>query len=69
MTVEEHNLSGGFGSAVAEVLVSFAYPVRQLMIGLDNLYCVKVGSQKYLRQQYGLDGASIAARILGALGE
>ena len=67
VTVEEHNLNGGFGSAVAEVLTSFTHPAQQLMVGLDNLYSVKVGSQKYLRAEYGLDGNSIADRILRAL--
>lgn len=67
VTVEEHNLHGGFGSAVAEVLAPVSHKARQLMIGLDNLCSVKVGSQKYLREQYGLDGVSIAKRILKAL--
>ena len=67
VTCEEHNLAGGFGSAVAEVLADVPRRARLLRIAMTDQYCVKVGSQKYLRAQYGLDGASIAARTLEAV--
>lgn len=67
VTCEEHNLAGGFGSAVAEVLAAAPRRARLLRIAMTDQYCVKVGSQKYLRAQYGLDGASIAARTLEAV--
>lgn len=64
-TVEEHNVLGGFGSAVAEVVAGF-HGEKSLvhMIGLKDEYSIKVGSQKYLRGEYGLDGKSIADHIL-----
>ena len=68
VTCEEHNVIGGFGSAVAEVLAECrnrnAYLVR---IGLNDEYSVKVGNQKYLRAQYGMSGNQIADRILEEL--
>ena len=67
VTCEEHNLSGGFGSAVAEVLSAAPHRARLLRIGLTDQYCTKVGSQKYLRAQNGLDGNSIAMKILEAM--
>ena len=67
VTVEEHNLSGGFGSAVAEVLVENPVHASLLRLGLPYTYCAIVGNQKYLRAQFGLDAAGIAARILEAL--
>lgn len=67
VTVEEHNLSGGFGSAVAEVLAENPAHAGLLRIGLPDTYCAIVGNQKYLRAQFGLDAAGIAARILEAL--
>lgn len=67
VTCEEHNLAGGFGSAVAEVLADAPRRARLLRIAMTDQYCVKVGSQKYLRAQYGLDGASIAVRIQEAV--
>ena len=66
-TVEEHNLSGGFGSAVAEVMATGNYKARLTMVGLNDLYSVKVGSQKYLRAEYGIDAKGIADKILKEL--
>jgi len=65
VTVEEHNVFGGFGSAVAEVLCGIKdKKATQLLIGLDDQYATEVGNQKYLRQQYGLDADGIARKIL-----
>lgn len=65
VTCEEHNIIGGFGSAVAEVLAEMDNPRAQLLrVGLQDQYATKVGSQKYLRHEYGLDGECIAKKIL-----
>lgn len=64
VTCEEHNYISGFGSAVAEVLAELPQHARLLRIGLHDAYSVLVGNQKYLRQQYGLDGESIAKQII-----
>ena len=40
-----------------------------LRIGLNDEYSVRVGNQKYLRDQYGLSAARITARIEEALHE
>lgn len=65
VTCEEHNIVGGFGSAVAEVLAEMKDKKAVLMrIGLNDEYSVRVGNQKYLRQQYGIDAKSIAEKIL-----
>ena len=70
VTVEEHNLSGGFGSAVAEVLAEQDGPhARLVRIGLNDRYSSIVGSQKYLRGQYALDSTAIIARIREILGK
>ncbi len=68
VTVEEHNLSGGFGSAVAEVMMDLPARGRLLRIGLHDTYSAIVGDQKYLRAQFGLDAAGIAEQIMEALG-
>lgn len=68
VTCEEHNLPGGFGSAVAEVIAEMKNGKgRLLRIGLNDLYATTVGDQKYLRQEYGLNGAAIAERIMRAI--
>lgn len=64
ITVEEHNLSGGFGSAVAEVLAENNNAKAKLVrIALDDRYSCIVGSQKYLRKQYSIDSKAIIEKI------
>lgn len=67
VTCEEHNIVGGFGGAVAEVLAQERTNARLLRIGMNDQYCVKVGDQSYLRDQYGMSGEKIATRILEKL--
>ncbi len=64
VTCEEHNLSGGFGSAVAEVLAELPHHARLVRIGMNDEYSTIVGDQKYLRHHYGMSGEKIAERIL-----
>ena len=64
ITVEEHNLSGGFGSAVAEVLSEECNLKAKLVrVALDDRYSCIVGSQKYLRQQYSIDSKAIIDKV------
>lgn len=67
VTVEEHNIVGGFGSAVAEVMAEMSdKKARLLRIGLNDEYSIRVGNQKYLRTQYGMDSKSIVEKVLAA---
>ncbi len=64
ITVEEHNLSGGFGSAVSEVLAEEGNVKAKLVrVALDDRYSCIVGSQKYLRKQYNIDAQTIQTKI------
>ena len=64
VTVEEHNVVAGFGSAVAEVMAEMKEKKAYLLrIGLEDEYSVRVGDQKYLRAQYGMDSKSIVEKI------
>ena len=63
-TVEEHNIMGGFGSAVAEVMAEAGTGSPLYRIGMHDEYCEKVGDQKYLRNEYGLSAAKIEEYIL-----
>ena len=70
VTVEEHNIVAGFGSAVAEVMAEMNdKKARLLRIGLNDEYSIRVGNQKYLRQQYGMDSKAIVEKISRALTE
>jgi transketolase len=68
-TVEEHNIVGGFGSAVAEVMAEYGGKSRLVRLGINDVYCTKVGNQAYLREQYGISADKIAEKVKGALSE
>jgi len=67
VTCEEHNIIGGLGTAVAEVLAEAPSQARLMRFGITGPYCTAVGSQQHLRKLYGLTGEQIAARILKEL--
>ena len=65
VTIEEHNLDGGLGSAVAEVCMDNGIvPKVFLRIGLNNRYSSVVGSQNYLKTYYKMDANAIVKRVL-----
>jgi len=68
VTIEEHNLDGGLGSAVAEVCMDNCIaPKIFLRIGLNNRYSSVVGSQDYLKAHYKMDASAIVKRVLELL--
>ena len=60
VTAEEHNINGGLGSAVAEVLVENC-PVPMQRIGTKDVYG-KSGKPYDLFKEYGLDADTIVAK-------
>lgn len=62
-TIEEHNIIGGLGSAVAEVL-SENHPVPLLRIGIEDQFG-KSGSAEELIALYGLDAEGIYRKVKG----
>lgn len=70
VTVEEHNVIGGFGSAISEVIAELhGTKARVLKVGLNDKYSSIVGSQKYLRDVYGMSADKIMNRVLKVLSE
>jgi len=68
VTCEEQNLSGGFGGAVAEVMAELPERTARLVrIGIPDVYCTEVGSQRHLRGACGLTAEKIAAAVLAAM--
>ena len=64
VTIEEHNIDGGLGSAIAEVCMDSGFiPKKFLRIGLDNQYSSIVGSQDYLKAHYQMDKTAIVKRV------
>ena len=65
-TVEEHTVVGGLGSAVAEVVAGMnpsGVRAQVIRLGLNDTYSSIVGSQKYLRNYYGLSSDKIYQQI------
>lgn len=64
LTVEEHNIVGGLGAAIAEACLESDVQVRAFKrIGLSDIYPSVVGDQQFLRKAYGMDSAAIAETI------
>ena len=63
VTVEEHVLEGGFGSAVLERLNDTGLVRPVLRIGVCQPVTGSTGDVHYLRRSHGLDAESIAERV------
>lgn len=69
VTLEEHSVVGGLGSAVAEACLDGRVAPRSFVrIGIPDRYPDVVGDQAYLRARMGLDRHAVAARLKKALG-
>ena len=62
VTVEEHVIAGGFGSAVGELLAERGARVELEMLGIPDEH-VDHGAQKLWRHHYGIDAAGIAGAV------
>jgi len=62
VTVEEHVIAGGFGSAVSELFVERGAKVELEILGVPDEW-VDHGAQKLWRKHFGLDAEGIAAAV------
>lgn len=53
-TMEEHSVIGGLGSAVAEVIAESGKGIKFKRIGVPDEFSHFIGSQKYIKKQFGL---------------
>ena len=66
VSVEEHNIIGGLGSAISEVISSSKQKKTLLRLGINDKYS-KSGSYNYLKNYYGLSSDKIIKNILKIL--
>lgn len=66
LTAEEHNITSGFGSAVAEVIAEEGLACRLHRIGMPDDYSL-LGPPTHLYRHYGLDAEGVAARVMKAI--
>lgn len=62
-SVEEHNIIGGLGSTIAEILASVKNDIIYKRIGLNDTFVDVVGSPEYISEFYQLDSKGIASKI------
>lgn len=67
ISIEEHNILGGLGSAIAEVISSMNVKCRQLFIGINDENC-KMGSRDFMLKQVGLNSEDIFRKIKDYIG-
>ena len=63
VSVEEHNITGGLGSAIAEHKSTLKKSPKQLFLGIKDTYS-KGGNYKFLREKHRLTSEKIVEDIL-----
>ena len=64
LTVEEHSVVGGLGSAIAEFCLEANLRPRHFRrLGLRNEFASVVGGQAYLRKRYGMDSTAVVHAV------
>jgi len=67
LTIEEHNIIGGLGSAVAEVLAEHRLGVPFLRMGIPDTFSKVIGDQDFLKEKHGLSVKNIIKQTLHLL--
>ncbi len=67
ITVEEHQITSGLGSAIAEIIAENNVNTQLIRMGLHDEFTSVVGNQEYLRNFYKLDSTTIQKQIEGLL--
>lgn len=68
VTVEEHSVIGGLGSAVAEYMIQKKIRPRQLLIGIQDFY-PHASDYETVLKKCGLTAEQIAEKIINEIGE
>lgn len=63
VTVEEHNIIGGLGGIISEILIEEGIAVKLLKIGLEDMFAVGFGTLKQIRKENGLSSENIYQKI------
>lgn len=66
ITLEEHFLPGGLGSAVCEVLndAGFLIPVKRIGLPIEKAYCYEYGGREEIRRYYGIEQDRLLKQVV-----
>ncbi len=64
LTIEEHQIVGGLGSTISEIIAESGIAIKVIRLGLHDEFTSIVGNQEYLRKVYNMDTESIKKRIV-----
>lgn len=67
ITIEEHSIIGGLGSAVAEVLAENKLSIPFMRIGIPDTFSQYIGDQEFLKEKHGLSIDNIIKQALALL--
>jgi len=68
ISMENHSVIGGLGSAAAEMIAGEGLGTRLVRLGLQDVYA-HGASRQYLAAKYGMDAAALVAAVEGLLGK
>lgn len=63
VTVEDNNIIGGLGSAVAEIMAQQKCKAVLRMVGMNDCFASVVGDRNYLHQYYGISASAIVDAV------
>lgn len=64
LTIEEHNVIGGLGSAIAEDIARSDIKIPFQMMGIYNQFCTEYGSWSYLQEKLCLSATHVVLEAL-----
>jgi transketolase len=64
ITLEEHTLIGGIGSAISELMHDKGIILPLKRVGIPDQYCKKYGSREWMQQYLGIDSLDEIEKIL-----
>lgn len=67
LTLEEENIIGGLGGAVAEYIAEQGMLCRFKRLGVPDTYGTNTGRQSWLHTQYGIDVAGVVETVKGMI--
>ena len=63
VTLEEHSVIGGLGSALSDAVCELGECARIKKLAIQDVFTKEVGKQAYLRERYGIGAVDVVAAV------